>query len=101
MATAVAEIPSVSVTVPRYTVDQLDAFPRDGNRYELLGGVLLVSPQARPVHQIVATRLAVPLSAAVGRKAWVVGPGSIFHGSATSSATYISIWVSPRCGLST
>jgi hypothetical protein len=32
------------VSVPRYTVDDLDAFPDDGNRYELLDGVLLVTP---------------------------------------------------------
>ena len=32
------------VTVPRYTVDDLDGFPDDGNRYQLLDGVLLVTP---------------------------------------------------------
>ena len=35
------------VSVPRYTVDDLDTFPEDGNRYELLDGVLLVTPAGR------------------------------------------------------
>jgi hypothetical protein len=34
----------MALTAPRYTVDQIKAFPRDGNRYELLDGMLLVSP---------------------------------------------------------
>ena len=31
----------MAVSVPRYTVDDLDHFPEDGIRYELLDGVLL------------------------------------------------------------
>ena len=65
------------VTVPRYTVDDLDRFLEDGNRYELLDGVLLVTPAPRAVHQIVATRIATRLSNAVGTAAHVVGPGAI------------------------
>jgi Uma2 family endonuclease len=42
----------------QFTVDELDAFPDDGNRYELLHGVLLVTPQAGLSHQTVATMLA-------------------------------------------
>jgi hypothetical protein len=38
--------------VPTYTIDDLEAFPQDGNRYELLDGVLLVTPRAAPPHQI-------------------------------------------------
>jgi Uma2 family endonuclease len=47
-----------------FTVDELDRMPHDGRRYELLGGVLVVSPRPSTVHQAVATRLIVALSAA-------------------------------------
>ena len=65
------------VTVPRYTVDDLDRFPEDGNRYELLDGVLLVTPAPRAVHQIVVNRIQHRLTEAVGSAAHVVGPGAI------------------------
>jgi len=35
---------SMALRVPRYTVDDLEHFPEDGNRCELLDGVLLVTP---------------------------------------------------------
>jgi Uma2 family endonuclease len=41
-----------------FTVDDLDRMPDDGRRYELLGGVLIVSPRPTTVHQLAATRLA-------------------------------------------
>ena len=65
------------VTVPRYTVDDLERFPDDGNRYELLDGVLLVTPAPRAVHQVVASRLGAKLSFALGDAAHVVSPGAV------------------------
>ena len=44
-------------TVRRYTVDDLAAFPDDGNRYELVDGVLLVTPGPSRPHQVVVARL--------------------------------------------
>ena len=48
---------AMGVTIPRYTVDDLEHFPHDGNRYELLDGVLLVTPGPGPMHQIIASHL--------------------------------------------
>jgi Uma2 family endonuclease len=47
-----------------FTVDDLDRMPDDGRRYELLDGVLVVSPRPTTVHQRAAFRLAVALDAA-------------------------------------
>jgi Uma2 family endonuclease len=38
----------------RWTVDMLDALPDDGQRYELIDGVLHVTPAPSDVHQLVA-----------------------------------------------
>jgi hypothetical protein len=46
----------MTISVPLYTVDDLEDFPDDGNRYELLDGVLLVTPQAAAVHQVYRAR---------------------------------------------
>jgi Uma2 family endonuclease len=47
-----------------FTVDDLDRMPDDGRRYEILDGVLIVSPRPRVPHQEVAFELAVELRAA-------------------------------------
>jgi hypothetical protein len=45
-----------------FTVAELDRMPDDGRRYELLDGVLIVSPRPTTIHQVVAGRLyGVPL----------------------------------------
>ncbi len=41
----------------RYTVEEVLAFPADGNRYEVVQGELLVTPAPRGKHQFVAGRL--------------------------------------------
>ena len=48
-------------SIPLYTVDDLDLFPDDGNRYELLDGVLIVTPAPSQLHQIIAARLIVAI----------------------------------------
>ena len=40
-----------------YTVDDLFEIPDDGNRYEVFGGSLVMSPAPAPMHQIVADEL--------------------------------------------
>jgi Uma2 family endonuclease len=40
-----------------FTVAELDRMPDDGRRYELLDGVLVVSPRPTTLHQFVAMRL--------------------------------------------
>jgi Uma2 family endonuclease len=70
---------AMAISVPLYTVDDLENFPDDGNRYELLDGVLLVTPQAAVVHQVVANRIQFELSACLAKTglAHVVGPGAV------------------------
>lgn len=67
------------VTVPRYTIQDLEGFPGDGNRYELLDGVLLVTPQPAPLHQLVVARLLQILRTYLegAGLAEVVSPGAI------------------------
>ena len=70
---------AMAISVPLYTVDDLKHFPEDGNRYELLDGVLLVTPQAAAVHQIVANRIQGELFISLQKPglAHVVGPGAV------------------------
>ncbi|MGH7651131.1 MAG: hypothetical protein ACREMS_04745 [Gemmatimonadaceae bacterium] len=70
---------AMAISVPLYTIDDLENFPDDGNRYELLDGVLLVTPQAAAVHQVVANRIQFALTAALEKPglAQVVGPGAV------------------------
>ena len=70
---------AVAIHVPLYTVDDLERFPDDGNRYELLDGLLLVTPAPAAIHQLIASRIHVALANAlqVPGHARVVGPGAI------------------------
>jgi Uma2 family endonuclease len=59
-----------------FTVDDLERMPDDGRRYELVDGVLLVSPAPGLPHQVVLRELIVLLHAACPRGLGVVpGPG--------------------------
>jgi Uma2 family endonuclease len=70
---------AMAISVPLYTVDDLERFPDDGNRYELLDGVLLVTPQAAAPHQIVASRIHGELFISLQKAglAHVVSPGAV------------------------
>ena len=56
-----------------FTVAELDRMPDDGHRYELLDGVLVVSPLPTPAHQVVAFTLATTLDRACPPE-WQVVP---------------------------
>ena len=49
------------------TREDLDAMPEDGHRYELLDGVLVVSPAPRYLHQLAVGELHLLLHAAARR----------------------------------
>ncbi|MDP9406087.1 MAG: Uma2 family endonuclease [Actinomycetota bacterium] len=48
---------------PRYTYDDLERFPDDNLRRELIGGELIVTPAPRPSHQEIADELTYRLRA--------------------------------------
>lgn len=62
-----------------FTTDDLLAFPDDGCRYELLSGMLLVTPAPAHAHQAIAMRLGGALLRYLGDdgQAAVAGPGVI------------------------
>jgi len=70
---------AMPIPLPRYTVDMVRAFPDDGNRYELVEGILLVTPAPAPDHQIVIARLMQALMNYLGvhGPAYIVSPGEI------------------------
>jgi Uma2 family endonuclease len=62
---------AMPIAVPRYSIADLESFPDDGNRYELLAGVLLVSPAPLPAHELVVQRLRDELVGYLGKSARV------------------------------
>jgi Uma2 family endonuclease len=77
----------MALSAPRYTVAQLRDFPHDGNRYELLDGVLLVTPGPSYAHQLILSRLQFALTSALvadaDARAVVVAPGEVQEGDTT------------------
>jgi Uma2 family endonuclease len=63
--------------LPHYTIQDLESFPDDGQRYELLQGLLLVTPQAGSLHQFLASRLVATLDLYLGERAHIAAPGAI------------------------
>ncbi len=51
-------VPSMTTaTSNAFTVADLEVLPDDGNRYELIGGSIVMTPAPEPVHQRVSRRL--------------------------------------------
>ena len=65
--------------LPTFTTDDLRKFPEDGQSYELLEGMLLVTPTPGSAHQGVLSRLHFALSVYLAPldRAWVASPGEI------------------------
>jgi len=66
-----------------FTVAELDRLPDDGRRYELMDGVLIVSPRPAMIHQFVAFRLASVLDDACPEELCVVPEPSVELGEHT------------------
>jgi Uma2 family endonuclease len=69
-----------------FDLEDLDAAPDDGNRYEVLDGALVVTPPPDPAHQTVVGELFVVLREAARSRglrvfmaplAWRIGPGQV------------------------
>jgi Uma2 family endonuclease len=86
------------VAVPRYTVADLASFPPDGQRYELLDGILIVTPAPAERHQAILSRLLAPLLAAVvvPNRGRVASPGRILSGSNVSLEPDILVYPTPQ-----
>jgi Uma2 family endonuclease len=68
----------MALTVPQYTVADLDLLPDDGNRYEVLAGTLLVTPSPGSAHHGVAVRLtALFASHILARRLVLYSPGVV------------------------
>ena len=66
-----------------FTVAELDRMPDDGRRYELLDGVLIVSPRPTTIHQVAAGRLYGVLSGACPEDLCVVPEPAVMLGPQT------------------
>ena len=82
---------SIPTAVRQYTVEEVYAFPDDGNRYEVVHGELLVTPAPRSVHQGVVAQFLFRLEhylAPLGlERTLLPGPADIFWSD--------DVWVQP------
>jgi Uma2 family endonuclease len=70
---------AMPLSLPTYTVDMVRAFPDDGQRYELVEGMLLVTPAPAFDHQAILARLQFALESYLqdAGLARAVSPGEI------------------------
>jgi Uma2 family endonuclease len=68
MATPIALPMAMPSLVPKYTIDDLERFPDDGNRYELVDGFLFVTPAPLLPHELLCSSLATELNTAARSK---------------------------------
>lgn len=59
---------AVSIATKSWTLDELHSLPDDGNKYELIDGVLYVTPAPTPRHEDVLARLSALLGPYVARE---------------------------------
>ena len=91
----------MALTVPRYTVADLDLLPDDGNRYEVLAGTLLVTPSPSSAHQGVAAGLAALFAPHIlARRLRLFSPGAVTVPPLTQLEPDILV-VPPRFALGT
>lgn len=90
----IVRMPSVSGS---YTLEKWERLPRDGNRYELLDGELLVTPSPGPLHQTLVARLTVALASYVdAHHLGQVWPGlDMFHGPRTVLEPDVAVGLGP------
>ena len=86
----------MAIAIPRYTIEDLESFPDDGNRYELLDGMLLVTPGPSSSHQVIANWIQYRLTDALVKPghAFVAGPGVVVRGPRTQLQPDILVWPS-------
>ncbi len=68
----------MALSVSKYSVADLDLLPDDGNRYEILAGMLIVTPLPGSGHQGIATRLSVLFAQhLLARRLQFYSPGAV------------------------
>lgn len=70
---------AMPLRLPTFTTDDLRVLPEDGQRYELLEGMLLVTPAPGSAHQVVLFRLSVAVGQYLSKsdRAFAASPGEI------------------------
>lgn len=70
---------AMPLPLPTYTIEEIRSWSYDGHRYELLDGMLLVTPGPAPMHQLFLSRLLQRLYQYLGEDgpAFVVSPGDV------------------------